>query len=66
MKRRTGCARSVHAADSMNLEQFHDYLGLMGFSYRDGRFEFNGFHFYWTPDPPAADTVADVLWKRNL
>jgi hypothetical protein len=50
----------------MNLEQFHDYLGLMGFSYRDGRFEFNGFHFYWTPDPPAADTVADVLWKRNL
>jgi hypothetical protein len=33
----------------MGLLEFRDYLGLMGYDYRRGYFEFDGFHFYWTP-----------------
>jgi hypothetical protein len=61
MKRRTGCAQSIHAADSMSLEQFQDYLGLMGWDRRKGYTEFDGLHFYWTPKgkEQAETTAAD-------
>lgn len=49
MKRQTGCTRSIHAADSTSLEEFKDYLGLVGWNWRQGYLEFDGFHFYWTP-----------------
>jgi hypothetical protein len=59
MKRRTGCTRSIHAADSMSLEQFYDYLGLMGWNWRQGYTEFDGFHFYWTPKgKEQSETIA--------
>jgi hypothetical protein len=63
VKRRTGCARTVHAADSMSLEQFRDYVGLMGGDWSKGYLEFDGFHFYWTPHGKlqCETTAADFI-----
>jgi hypothetical protein len=65
LKRRAGCAQSIHAADSMSLEQFQDYLGLMGWDRRQGYTEFDGFHFYWTPRgrEQHETTAADFLFR---
>lgn len=47
----------------MSLGQFQVYLGLMGWDWRHGYIEFDGFRFYWTPKgkEQCETTAADFL-----